>query len=109
MRRIRWDKGCEGFTWGCLIAAAAVIAGAAIAGCHVHFHAFEKHYHGEATEARSHEARQGREPWIEANPRGEPGIEIVIPSSPPDGGDAAQPPPAGRDRTRPRAGVPQGD
>ena len=86
MQRICWEKGyeghalsLEGFAWGCLIAAAALLAGAAIAGCHLHFHAFEKHYHGEATEPRSHEATQGAEPWIEANPRSEPGIEIVIP------------------------------
>jgi len=80
MRRIRWEKTYEGFVWGCLIAGEALLAGAAIAGCHVHFHAFEKHYHGEGTEALRHEAI-GKEPTIEPNPRDEPGIEIVIPEA----------------------------
>jgi hypothetical protein len=79
MRRIRWEKGYEGFAWGCLIAAAALIAGAAIAGCHLHFHAFEKHYHEQGTKGLRDEGTEGTDPWIEANPRGEPGIEIVIP------------------------------
>jgi len=106
MRRIRRGKGYEAFAWGPLIAGMAFVAGC-LWGCHLHFHAFEKHYHEQGTKGLRDEGTQA-EPWIEPNPRSEPGIEIVIPSSPPDG-DVAQPPPAGRDGTRPRAGVPQGD
>ena len=80
MRRIDWGKGYEGFAWACLIAAAAWCA-AISAGCQLHLHWGEKHYHGGGIEAARQEGKEGKEPKIEANPDGEPGIEIVIPET----------------------------
>jgi len=68
-----WGRFYEGFFWGCLIAAAALLAGAALPGCSLHLHYGEKHYCGETLRG------SGQAPQRINAESDDAGIEIVIP------------------------------